>query len=95
MTALILDYFSMLINLLYLLTVIITLKVEKPNQDLKVAKEVTDFGLKIIIGLIIVLAIIKYYQKFKVKNCFVGSCLADKKNIIFVQISPKYLEGNK
>ena len=54
----------------------------------------TDYGLKIIIGLIILITLIKYYGKYKVKNCFIGSCFYDKDLIINAQIAPKYLEGN-
>jgi len=88
----------MFVNALYLLVVILTIKISDTNtkslhKELRFAKKLTDVGVKFILGFVILIAVFKYFEKFKVKNCFVGSCFYDQNHIIYSQISPKYLEG--
>jgi hypothetical protein len=91
-TFLVVDYYSSILNIIYMISAIYIMKV-KVDKDLRTMKKVIKTVLNCLYILLISIMLYLYFiPQIQIKTCFLGSCLMNNSVKYFAQILPVQIE---
>lgn len=90
---LLVEYYNIIINLMYFLTVALLIKMKNEKQILKLKNIIKYIWNYFYLILSLAFVALYFFSSFTIKNCFLGSCIVNKELKYFMEILPYKLES--